>query len=188
MDATAPSAYERTREHFPAIYLTLHSIIIALVLERLLEWMWALDSLPAMASADGALFWLQAVMYATTAFMIWLHTTLFGSSVPRVLTPRDGAAPFALLFIFSGMLATMGSAAPHRWFYLACLLAVTAYPAWRSWERAHADDPGSPLGIGAYRSANVVNGATAMLYLLGGVLTHAAVIGEETTTTGAIRV
>ncbi len=168
-----PSALERVRGNFPTIYLTLHSIIIAVVLEALWQPLGAKSVLPT-----DPLLWMQALVYVSSAFNVWLHTSLFGSSMPGVLTPREAAMPFALLILFSAMLATMGSLerAPW-WFYSTGTLFMTAYPAWRIWERAHEDDPGSFEGIGVYRGASRVNVGNAVFLFAAGAAVHLGFIG-----------
>ncbi len=171
MSTTEQTALERARYHFPAIYLTLYSIIIALVLERL----WNAGGL-SLPPAMPTLTWIQIFVYVVAAFYVWLHTSLFAASVATTLRLRDAFSPFLLLFLFNGMLATMDDPQVHWWFYLAALVYLAAFPVWRSWEQAHQEDPGSAAGIGVYRTARYFNLTGGGVFILAGILAHARVI------------
>ncbi len=178
MEASQATALERSRHQFPAIYLTLHSIVIALVFERLIDWLWSVGGLPLPPSAT-ALIWIQVSVYIVSAFFIWLHTSLFAASVVTTLRTRDAVSPFLLLFLFNGMLATMDNQRTHWWFYLAALVYLAAYPAWRSWEQAHEADPGSPVGRGVYRLASYFNLTAGGVFLATGLLTQIHLLGPD---------
>lgn len=178
MEATQTTALERSRHHFPAIYLTLHSIVIALVFERLIDWLWSVGGLPLPPFA-AALIWMQVSVYVVAAFFIWLHTSLFASSVTTTLKTRDAASPFLLLFLFNGMLASMDDQRTHWWFYLTALVYLAAYPAWRSWEQAHESDPGSPVGQGVYRLASYFHLTAGGVFLTAGLLTQLQLLGPD---------
>ncbi len=120
----------QAKDMFPAIFLTLVSMIQALALEVLWS---AVRDREYLRVWDGAALtgWLQVAAMALLLFYLW---NAFASAVIRfrfVFSTRDSAAPFVLGIAQFSLIDLIQPGTVHLWFYV---LAVTmGFFLWYNW-------------------------------------------------------
>jgi hypothetical protein len=102
------------RRHFPTIYLTLISILVALAIEGLLERMYELPSL-YLLSSSSVLAWLQISIVLSIAALFWWVIARWASTLPWVFGFFDALAPLVLLVVLHILADSVGTNA-DRWF------------------------------------------------------------------------
>ncbi|HSM36456.1 MAG TPA: hypothetical protein VK837_08685 [Longimicrobiales bacterium] len=90
-----PTPREKALTQFPAVYLTLVSVVQAIALEVLVARVVAVR--PAFAlSADAVIVWLEVVLLVLTIFYGWVSYTLLVTLAQWVLRAFDFAAAFSV--------------------------------------------------------------------------------------------
>lgn len=115
-----PAPDERLQEGFATVYLTLSSVIIALVLEKLFDRMVAVAPLPP-ADLSGVLVWLQGALLLVVAFSMFIITAYFVLALRWEIGVADAGGPFVLLIVLAAAITAIGRGAGPAFFYIAGL-------------------------------------------------------------------
>ncbi len=102
------------RKHFPTVYLTLISILVALAVEGLLERMYELPSLYVLSSSS-VLTWLQISIVLEIAALFWWVIARWASTLPWVFGFFDALAPLVLLVVLHILAHSVGTNS-DQWF------------------------------------------------------------------------
>lgn len=106
---------------FAAVQLTLLSVIVALILENLLNQLGNSDS-----NWSSALPWLQATLVAATVLSIWSGFALLLSTSTRQPAPIDFISPFALLITLTLAANSLGTTELVKFFGFLMLSGVVS--------------------------------------------------------------
>jgi hypothetical protein len=130
---------ERAKEHFPAVLLTLLSIVQALALELLWSHLQKTDHLFALSAVNVAL-WLQIVATFFGIVLIWV---VYASNVMRfrwVPATSDSVFPFIIGVIEFMMIETLGTDTVGLWFvFMALIFGLMNWVAHHTMRRARQD-------------------------------------------------
>jgi hypothetical protein len=110
------------RKHFPTVYLTLISILVALAVEGLLERINELPQLFAM-SPSAILYWLEISIVLSIAALFWWVIARWVFTFPWVFGFFDALAPLILLMVLHFLAQSVG-ATPDRWFAALGVVAI----------------------------------------------------------------
>lgn len=102
------------QKHFPTIYLTLVSILVALAVESLLGRMAQIPTL-FVASANGVLHWLQISLVLLVSAQFWWVIARWATTLPWAFGFFDAIAPLVLLVLLH-FFAHSVAGSPDRWF------------------------------------------------------------------------
>jgi len=141
---------------FAAVQLTLLSVIVALILENLLN---QVSGATGLDTWHNAIPWLQAAAVAVTVITIWSGFALILSGSDRPPATIDFIYPFGLLITLSLAANSLNTAQPWQFFMLLGLGAVFAVFALRS-EQSHIETGGVVSGV---RRAVVIQSIDAVL-------------------------
>jgi hypothetical protein len=111
---------ERLEEGFQTVYLTLFSMVIALVLEKLIDRVGALTGLWPLDD-QALLVWLQAGSLFLTALLMWLMVSYLVLALRFDFKLVDAAVPFFLIVLCSVVIASIGERNGLPFFYLAAV-------------------------------------------------------------------
>lgn len=111
---------EQLEEGFQTVYLTLFSMVIALVLEKLID---RVGSMPGLWPLDdqALLIWLQAGSLFVTALLMWLMVSYTVLALRFDFKLVDAAVPFFLIVLCSLVIASIGERDGLPFFYLAAV-------------------------------------------------------------------
>ena len=107
----------RVRTHFPGVYITLISIVVALAMENLVSELRGLRGSGSLL--DTAIVWSQAFAVFAVVVTVWTGSSLGALTLrwlPRIF---DLAGPLVLLVLINLGIAAIGAEAPHRFLYVA---------------------------------------------------------------------
>lgn len=102
------------RKHFPTVYLTLISILIALAVESLLDRMHELPHLFTFSS-PAILNWIQITIVLLIAALFWWVIARWASTLPWASGFFDALAPLVLLVVLHFLAQSVGTS-PDQWF------------------------------------------------------------------------
>jgi hypothetical protein len=113
---------QKLRKNFPAVYVTMMSIIVALAAEELLA---RLDRIETLFEFSGAclVIWTQSSLVLLLAALFWWVTVRWVVSIPWRFGFSDAIGPLVLLVAFHFFAAAVGTSA-SRWFGAQGLIAV----------------------------------------------------------------
>lgn len=116
------SVDQKLRKNFPAVYITMMSIIVALAAEELLT---RLDGIETLFEFSGAclVIWTQSSLVLLLAALFWWVTVRWVVSIPWRFGFSDAIGPLVLLVAFHFFAAAVGTGA-SRWFGAQGLIAV----------------------------------------------------------------
>jgi hypothetical protein len=150
---------KRIKEEFPALFITLVSVLIGLVFAdlvseahaRMMLWPLNLETLRT---------WGQLFSNATCGFAVWVYYTHFGVSRDRVPTMIDSLIPFAVPTPLLIATATIGRADFWPWLYFAgAFLLISLFTAYWFAQTLQEEHPG-------FARLNRLNGSLAV-YVIG---------------------
>ncbi len=118
--ATSPE--NELRKHFPAVYLTLISILVALAVEGLLGRVSELPSLFVLSPAT-VLHWLQISLVLLVAALFWWVIVRWATTLPWGFGFFDALAPLVLL-VFLHFFAHSVAGSADRWFGAIGLVSI----------------------------------------------------------------
>lgn len=110
------------RRHFPTVYLTLISILVALAVEGLLERMDQIETL-FVPSAPTFLLWIQITIVLALAAIFWWVIARWASTLPWSVGFFDALMPLLLLVVFHFLAGSIGASAT-RWFAALGLISI----------------------------------------------------------------
>ena len=110
------------RKHFPTVYLTMISILVALAIEGLLG---RIDELPHLfvLSPSSILNWLQISIVLLIAALFWWVIARWASTLPWTFGFFDALAPLALLMVLHFLSQSVGASA-DQWFGALGIVAI----------------------------------------------------------------
>ena len=119
---SSKSPQDVLREHFPTVYLTLISILVALAVEGLLE---RIDELPQLfvVSPSAILSWLEISIVLSIAALFWWVIARWASTFPWAFAFFDALAPLVLLMALHFLAQSVGRS-PDRWFAALGVVAI----------------------------------------------------------------
>lgn len=175
------------KQQFPAVYVTLISIIVALAVERLFS---RLGSFGMPLGGDGAalLVWLQAFAVFQLAVCMWFLASLFVITFRWVLRFSDSVGPFALLFLLNLLISSIGAETAHHWLYLAGVGSFTSAGVFSASLRKAAREPENRERLDRRRFIPAVVATIALggLMLGFGLLVHIGVFGIRWASVGVV--
>ena len=131
---------KRLRDNFPAIQMTLVSLIVALIFETLIGKI--LDYQGAwLSSPEGFLFLSQCLFVATASLMYWFTLSLQSASFLVVFSPRHALSPIMPGVIFFALVSTIGGNGLILWLYVCSTLSGAAWLVFGEHERLYIADP-----------------------------------------------
>lgn len=136
---------------FAAVQLTLLSVIVALILENLLN---QVSGAAGLDTWHGAIPWLQAAAVAVTVITIWSGFALILSGSNRPPATIDFVYPFGLLITLSLAANSLDVDQTGLFFMHLCLGGVFAVLALRT-EQIYLDADGRVAGV---RQAVIIQG------------------------------
>jgi hypothetical protein len=110
------------RKHFPTVYLTLISILVALAVESLLDRMHELPHLLTFSSS-AILNWIQITIVLLIAALFWWVIARWASTLPWVFGFFDALAPLVLLVVLHFLAQSVGTS-PDQWFGALGVVAI----------------------------------------------------------------
>ena len=110
------------RKHFPTVYLTLISILVAIAVEGLLERMHELPHLFAFSSS-AILDWIQITIVLLIAALFWWVIARWASTIPWAFGFFDALAPLVLLVVLHFLAQSVGTR-PDQWFGALGVVAI----------------------------------------------------------------
>ncbi len=126
MNGNENTAEHRLRENYPAIQITILSLIIALVYENLISEMRAQPVLFEY-SPEVAFLWGQCVFMIASPAIFWFAHSLFACSVRPVYSRADALAPIGAALAFNVMVANLGASSGAYWMMGMGLLAAIGF-------------------------------------------------------------
>jgi|GEM_PF-3349057 len=143
---------------FSAVQLTLLSVIVALILENLLNQIGNQS-----VGWTGPLPWLQAALVAITVIAVWSGFALILTSSERRPEPVDFIYPFGLLITLTLAANSLGEAQLARFFLFLCLGGLFACWALRAELLVLPEGSGEAVGV---RRAIYIQASDCVLCLL----------------------
>lgn len=144
-----------TNNRFAAVQLTLLSVIVALILENLLN---QVSGAGALATWTNPIPWLQAAGVAVNVITIWSGFALIMSVSDRPPATVDFIYPFGLLIALS--LAANSVNAPQTWLYFMYLGIGGVFAFWTlHTEQRYIEMTGATTGV---RRATLIQGVDAL--------------------------
>lgn len=141
---------------FAAVQLTLLSVIVALILENLLN---QVSGSEALATWTTPIPWLQAAVVAVTVITIWSGFALILSLSDRPPATVDFVYPFGLLITLS--LAANSLNTDQLWQFFMHLGLSSAFAYWALCvEQNHIEQSGATTGV---RRAALIQGVDTLL-------------------------
>jgi hypothetical protein len=110
------------RRHFPTVYLTLISILVALAVEGLLGRIGELPNI-FVFSLSAILNWLQVSIVVLIASLFWWVIARWACTLPWAFGFFDAVAPLVLLMVLHFLAQSVG-ANPNRWFAALGVVAI----------------------------------------------------------------
>jgi hypothetical protein len=145
----------RLRDNFPAIQMTLVSLIVALVVETLIGKM--IDHKGGwLSSAEGFMFLSQCMFLATVSLMYWFTLSLQSASILVVFSPRHAMSPIVPGAIFFALVSTIDGAGLILWLYVCSTLSVAAWLVFGEHERLYEADPDATGKAGTHRVSRLL--------------------------------
>lgn len=146
---------KRLRDNFPAIQMTLVSLIVALVFETLIGKM--IDYEGAwLTSPEGFMFLSQCLFLATVSLMYWFTLSLQSASILVVFSPRHALSPILPGAIFFALVSTIGGNGLILWLYVCSTLSAAAWLVFGEHERLYMADPEASGQAGTHRISRLL--------------------------------
>ena len=167
---------KRLRDNFPAIQMTLVSLIVALVFETLIGKM--IDYEGAwLSSSEGFMFLSQCVFLAIVSLMYWFTLSLQSASILVVFSPRHALSPILPGVIFFALVSTIGGNGLILWLYVCSTLSAAAWLVFGEHERLYITDPEASGGAGAHRISRRLMLCTGIIIVGSAALLQYKVVG-----------
>jgi len=159
----------RLEENYSTIYVTIVSVLLALVLEDLVSIMRDIGS-------PSLFHWLTAAFVVHVIFNAWVGYSATASVLRLVPTTWDTLNVFVLSLAHFSLNSSIGERPVVFFYTAACYSAVgglvTAYNAWRA-----EQDPVTGLRARHFHPVVLINIAGAAAFALAGLLTQAGQLG-----------
>lgn len=181
-----PDPYERLQEGFATVYLTLNSVVIALVLEKLFDRMVAVAPLPP-GNLFGVLVWLQGALLLVVAFAMFIITAYFVLALRWEIGVVDAVGPFLLLIVLAAAITAIGEGEGTAFFFIAGVGQASGGALFAQIIREAERNPENReiLERTTYTWIHVVGLTESAAALLTAVLLYAGVIGAPGAVIGA---
>ena len=155
------STEDKIREHYPTMYMTIVSVVVALVFENLFAAMKERDDLWSFSSA---LLWVEAGAVVLSGVLFWFHSLLFSASIRQLFSLRDAINPFVVLFVLNILVASISTEFSMFFLFWAFTMA-TGVVTWGYWERLYEAERGDPSARGSFRTVRLISGGIALAVL-----------------------
>ncbi len=175
----------RVANNFPALQMTLISLIVALVYEQLIESVQGQDGLFTL-SEPNLLLWAQFLAIAIWPLEYWFTTSLSSSSVRTVFRPRSALGPLSPALLFFGLASNTGAWNPALWLTVAALLHGAAWFALGEQGRHYALDPSLCGGADAHRLSRSLMLASGVVLAAAALFLQMDVLGPAPVGAGIV--
>lgn len=167
----------RLRDNFPAIQMTLVSLIVALIFETLIGKM--IDYHGAwLFTPEGFLFSSQCLYMAITPLMYWFTLSLQSASILVVFSPRHALSPILPGVIFFALVSTIDGTGQILWLYVCSTLSGAAWLVFGEHERLYCADPEASGTAGAHRISRRIMLGGGIIVASSAVLLQYQVVGN----------
>lgn len=118
--AASESPRERALAQFPAMYVTLVSVVQAIALEVLVSRVYAVGLEPSL-TAHSAMVWLEVTLLGQTIFYVWVSYTLLVTLAQWVFRFFDFAAAFAVGVFQFAAIRWIGTESPRNFLVMVAV-------------------------------------------------------------------
>ncbi len=169
----------RLGENYPAIFMTMVSLIVALVYENLVSAFGDFRDLGS-PTPENIFVWAQFFVLTFAPLEFWFTQSVHAACVRPVFTPRHALVPIIAAVALNFFVSTIGAGHAVAWMYVSPILIMTAWVAFRDFGRLYAEDDEIPGGVDSHRASGLIHlvAGAAMLPFAG--LLHAGRIGLGT--------
>ena len=166
----------RLGDNYPAIFMTMVSLIVALVYENLIGAFGNFQKLGT-PTPENIFVWAQFFVLTFAPLEFWFTQSVHAACVRPVFTPRHALVPIIAAFALNFFVSTIGVEHAVAWMYVSPFLVMTAWIAFRDFGRLYAEDDEVPGGVASHRGSGLIHlvAGAAMLPFAG--LLHAGRIG-----------
>jgi hypothetical protein len=172
----------RLSENYPGIFMTILSLIVALVYENLIGamkeqknlWTW---------TAETAFLWSQCAFLVMAPLTFWFAHSLQSCSVRRVFARADAIVPILAAIMFNVLASNLGTHLATSWLLIAGLLAAAAWVAFGQFGRHYVEDGTLSSGPDPHRWSRRLMVAIGSNFIALAISLHFGVIGFGTAAT-----